>query len=149
LKSQNGRVIPIKEKEWVPFYRDSRFPLEESYPERIWTQLTSLKLEVQKVLSRGGEWNGRTVSAKLTGIPSSFYAYVMEELNQSTRVPAPHGILRNSRCRKVMFDNLSACNVRMKVETGILRVADEEHLDAVRSVFGTTFGVVQYLRVIT
>jgi hypothetical protein len=40
-----------------------------------------------------------------------------------------------------MFNNLSAGNVRTKFETGIMRVEDEDHLDAVRAVFGTTFGV--------
>jgi hypothetical protein len=33
LKSRNGRLIPIAEKDWLPFYRDPKFPLEESYPE--------------------------------------------------------------------------------------------------------------------
>jgi hypothetical protein len=42
-------------------------------------------MEVQKMLSRGGEWNGCTISAKLTGIPPSFYGYVMEELNETAR----------------------------------------------------------------
>jgi hypothetical protein len=93
------------------------------------------------MLSRGGEWDGRTISAKLTGIPPSFYGYVMEELNETANVPVPRGYLRNYRCRKVMYDNLSASNVRMKYDTHILRVLDEDHLDAVRTVFGTTFGV--------
>lgn len=141
MKSRNGRLIPIAEKNWRPFYRDSKFPWEESYPERIWMQLMSLKMEVQKTLSRGGEWNGRTVSAKLAGIPSSFYGYIFEEINQRTMQPVPHGVVRNSRCHKVMFDNLSACNVRTKLETDILRFSEEEHLDAVRNVFGNTFGV--------
>lgn len=141
LKSRNGRLIPIAEKDWHSFYRDPQFPFEESYPERIWTQLMSLKMEVQKTLSRGGEWNGRTASAKLIGVPSSFYGYVKDEINERVQDPVPHGFLRNSRCRKVMFDNLSASNVRSKVENSILRVVDENHLDAVRGVFGTTFGV--------
>jgi hypothetical protein len=132
LKSRNGRLIPIAEKDWLPFYGD---------PEQIWMQLMSLKTEVQKMLSRGGEWNGRTVSAKLTGIPSSFYGYILEEINQRTMALVPHGVIKNSRCRKVMFDNLSACNVRTKFQTDILRFLEEEHLDAVRNVFGNTFGV--------
>jgi hypothetical protein len=55
LKSPNGCLIPIAEKDWQFFYRDPWFPLEESHPERIWTQLMSLKMEVQKMLSHGGE----------------------------------------------------------------------------------------------
>jgi hypothetical protein len=140
-QARNGQLIPIGEKEWQPFYRDTRFPFEESHPERIWTQLISLKVEVQKMLSRGGEWNGRTATTKLIGTPSSFYGYLMEELNQVVTEPVPHGLIRTSRSRKVMFDNLSASQVRSKVETRILRVVEEEHLDAARKFFGTTFGV--------
>jgi hypothetical protein len=40
-----------------------------------------------------------------------------------------------------MFDNLSARQVRSKVETGIIRILEESQLDAVRKVFGVSFGV--------
>jgi hypothetical protein len=115
--------------------------LEESYPERIRMTLVSLKLEVQKSLCRGGEWNGRTTMAKLVGIPPCFFAYLQEELRLHVDGPLQEDVIKTSRCRKAILDNLSARNVRTKLETGIIRVDEESHLDAVRKVFGQSFGV--------
>jgi hypothetical protein len=140
-KSKNGQLLPILEKEWFPFYRDSRYPFYESFPERIWTALMSMKMEVQKSLCRGGEWNGRTVSAKLVGISPSFFGYLQEELKNMSHDSLLEDTIRSSKCRKVMFDNLSARQVRSKVETGIIRILEESQLDAVRKVFGVSFGV--------
>jgi hypothetical protein len=53
----------------------------------------------------------------------------------------PHGVLMNLHCQKVMFNYLSASNVSTKLKTGIMRVVEEDYIDAVREVFGTTFGV--------
>jgi hypothetical protein len=140
-ESKNAKLIPISQKERSPFYPDHRFPLEESYPERIWMALISLKLEVQKALCRGGEWNGRTTMAKLVGIPPCFFGYLQEELRLLVDGPLQEDVVKTSRCRKAIADNLSARNVRTKMETGIIHVDEESHLDAVQKVFGQSFGV--------
>jgi hypothetical protein len=40
----SGDLLPLKERDFHPFYRDPRFPFHEGYPEAMWSQLTSLKL---------------------------------------------------------------------------------------------------------
>jgi hypothetical protein len=57
-KTWNGKLLPISEKNWIPFYRDARYPNIESYPEYLWTNLVTLKEEVQRVMRRGGQWDG-------------------------------------------------------------------------------------------
>jgi hypothetical protein len=140
-KSRNGKLLPIAPRDWNAFYRDPRYPYVESYPERIWTTLITVKAEVQKSLCRGGEWNGRTISSKLSGIPSSFYGYLKDQLMEISTDPLLEGSVKTSRCKKVMFDNLSSHLIRHTCDTGIIRVVDEPHLDAVRRVFGDSFGV--------
>jgi hypothetical protein len=140
-KSRNGKLIPLSPKDWNAFYRDHRYPYEESYPERIWSTLISLKAEVQRSLCRGGEWNGRTVSSKLSGISPSFFGYLRSELMQLMAEPLMEDSIRTSRCKKVLFDNLSSRMVRATCDMGIIRVVEESHLEAVRKILGDTFGV--------
>jgi hypothetical protein len=79
--------------------------------------------------------------AKLVGIPPYFFGYLQEELRMLVDGPLQEDVLKTSRCRKALLDNLSARNVRTKLETGIIQVAEECHLDAVCKVFGQSFGV--------
>jgi hypothetical protein len=139
--SRNDKLIPLSSKEWNSFYRDNRYPYEESYPERIWNTLITLKAEVQRSLCRGGQWNGRTVSSKLPGISPSFFGYLKAELNGMIVDPLLEDTIKTSRCKKVMFDNLSSSLIRASCDTRIIRVVDESHLEAVWKVFGDSFGV--------
>jgi hypothetical protein len=97
FKSRNGKLIPISPKESTSFYRNHRYPYVESYPERIWTTLITVKSEVQKSLCRGGKWNGRTISVKLSGIPSSFNGYLKEELTNMIEDPLLEDNIRTCR----------------------------------------------------
>jgi hypothetical protein len=47
--------------------------------------------------------------------------------------------VKTSQCKKVMYNNLSCCQVR--ATCGIIRVLDESHLEAARKVFDDSFGV--------
>jgi hypothetical protein len=134
-------LIPISEKEWFPFYQDHQYPLEKSYPEEIWTALISVKMEVQKLHCRGGEWNGRSTMAKLVGIPPAFFGYLKEELRHHVGGSLHQDVVKTSRRGKALLDNLIARKIRTKVETGIIRMEEESCLDAVWKVFGQSFGV--------
>jgi hypothetical protein len=134
-------LLPISEEEWFPFYQDHQYPLEESYPERIGTALISVKMEVQKSLCRGGKWNGQTTMAKLVGIPPAFFGYLQEELRHHVDGPLHQDVVKTSRYRKALLNNLSARKVIIKLKTGIICMEEESHVDAVRKVFGQSFGV--------
>jgi hypothetical protein len=140
-QSRNKKLIPLSPKEWNSFYRDHRYPYEESYPERIWTCLITLKMEVKRSLCRGGQWNGRTISSKLSGFTSSFFGYLKAELLQHIGEPLLEDCIKTSQCKKVLYDNLSSRQVRVTCNTGIIRVLSEPHLEAVRKVLGDSFGV--------
>jgi hypothetical protein len=72
FRSRNGKFIPISESSWDPFYRDEVFPDVESYPESLWNNIMCIKTEVHRALCHGGQWDGRTVTAKIYGQPSFF-----------------------------------------------------------------------------
>jgi hypothetical protein len=112
-KSRNGKLLPIPEKNWQPFYRDERFPEIESYPESLWHNIVAMKQEVQKAMSRGGQWDGRTISARFFAQPS-FFSYLKDELEIAYGKEIPHQAIRFTRSRKVIFDNLSATRRRLK-----------------------------------
>jgi hypothetical protein len=96
---------------------------------------------VKRSLCRGGQWNGRTISSKLSGFPSSFFGYLKAELMQHIGDPLVEDCIKTSQCKKVMYDNLSSRLVRVTCNTGIIRVSSEPHLDAVRKVLGDSFAV--------
>jgi hypothetical protein len=140
-KTRNGKFIPLQEKDWEPFYRDPKHPEIESFPEALWTNLICLKQEVQKAMCRGGQWNGRTSSAKLVGMHPSFFRYLKDEMDSLIEEEViPHPI-RFTRSRKVLYDNLAASRKKLKFNGKMIRVIEEEHLDAVRKIFGISFGV--------
>jgi hypothetical protein len=140
-KSSNGKLLPISENNWEPFYRDLNFPDIESYPESIWNSLICLKQEVQKSMCRGGQWNGRTTSAKLVGAHSSFFRYLKDEMESLLLDEVKPHLIRYTRSRKIICDNLSACREKIKYNAKLIRILDEEELDAVRKIFGLSFGV--------
>jgi hypothetical protein len=140
LKSRNGKYIPISEGSWLPFYRDELFPDVESYPEVLWTNILALKNEVQKAMCRGGQWDGRTVSAKLNAQPS-FFRYLKDEVADAFGEELLTASLRCSRSKKVIFDNLAASRRKIKYHGELIRILNEDELDAVRKVLGSSFGV--------
>jgi hypothetical protein len=81
----SGDLIPLKERNFLPFYRDPRFPFHEGYPEAVWSQLC-LKLHLSKQMSCGGAWDGRTKSSKLNDVPPSFFGYLKEQLAGESNV---------------------------------------------------------------
>jgi hypothetical protein len=141
-KTRNGRFIPVKEKNWYTFYRDPRFPEIESYPEFIWNNVITLKMEVQRAMCRGGQWDGRTVSARILGAQSSFFNYLKYQLEELTGNDISlHSSSKFSRTRKVMLDSLAASRKRVRIEGELIRVIDEDELLALRKIFGSTFGI--------
>jgi hypothetical protein len=139
-RTRNGKMIPISESNWNPFYRDEVFPKVESYPEALWNNIVSLKHEVQKALSRGGQWDGRTVSIKFYSQPS-FFSYLKDELEFACGEDVLMHSYRFTRSRKVMFDTLATTRRKVKHDADIIRVLTEDQLEVVRKVLGTSFGV--------
>lgn len=140
FKSRNGKFIPISECNWEPFYRDELFPDVESHPEFVWTNILALKNEVQKAMCRGGQWDGRTVSARLNA-PPSFFRYLKDEVEDAFGEQLAKASIRRTRSKKVIFDNLSACRQKIKYNGELIRILTEDELDAVRNVLGASFGV--------
>lgn len=97
----------MSEKEWQPFYRRPLYPGIESFPEFLWNNILTLKHEVQRAMSRGGQWDGRTVSAKIIGAQPSFFSYLKDELQSSIGNEALMHSSRFSRMKKMVYDNLS------------------------------------------
>jgi hypothetical protein len=140
LKTRNGKYIPISESSWHPFYRDEVFPDAESHPEVLWTNILTLKREVQRAMCRGGQWDGRTVSAKLNAQPS-FFRYLKDEVEAAFGDELVKAPIRCTRSKKVMHDNLSASRRKIKFHGELIRILREDELDAVRKVLGATFAV--------
>lgn len=138
--SRNGKMIPIRENKWCPFYRDELFPDAESYPEVLWNNIVSMKHEVNKVLCRGGQWDGRTVTAKLQ-CPPSFFRYVKDELEEVFGDQIRKKTIRCQRQRKVMFDTLAVTRRKVTHRGELIRILNEDQLDVVRKIFGLSFGV--------
>jgi hypothetical protein len=140
-KTRNGKLIPISESNWSPFYRDPSYPEIESYPEAIWNNLVTLKQEVLRSMCRGGQWDGRSVSSKVFGTQPSFFKYVKDEIEENLGYEIPTAKMRFTRSRKVIFDNMCATRKRLKFQCEMIRVLLEDELDAARKVFGVFFGI--------
>lgn len=140
-KTRNGKFIPVSEKEWNPFYRCSLYPEIESFPESLWNNILTLKHEVQRAMSRGGQWDGRTVSAKIIGAQSSFFSYLKDELQSIIGNASFVESSRFSRMKKTVYDNLSVNRIRVKGDVQLIRLLYEDEMAAVRKVFGSTFAV--------
>jgi hypothetical protein len=140
-KTKNGKLIPVKEKDWIPFYRDPRYPEIESFPEGIWNNLVTLKSEVQKSLCRGGQWDGRTTSAKVVGAQPSFFRYLKDQFEDVFGDEISKKSFRFTRARKVFYDSLAVTRRRLKIDGELIRIMFEDELDAVRKILGVSFGV--------
>jgi hypothetical protein len=99
-----------------------------------------MKQEVQRAMCRGGQWDGRTVSAKFYAQPS-FFRYLKDEFEAAYCDEIPKQAIRFTRSRKVIFDNLAASRRRVKYQGELIRILCEDELDAVRKVLGVSFGV--------
>jgi hypothetical protein len=141
FQESNGKFVPIKERSFSSFYRDPQFPFQESFPEAIWCQLAGLKQQLAKEMSCGGVWDGRTKSAKMNGVPPSFFGYLKYEMEEDAEMELQYDRIRSSRPRKHLFDNFSICNVHMNSTVHQIRVLDEWELDIVRKVCGNSFAV--------
>jgi hypothetical protein len=64
-----GNFLPLKERDFHPFYRDPKFLFQEEFPKAIWSQMTCLKLQLSKEMSCGGAGDKRTKTKKLNGAP--------------------------------------------------------------------------------
>jgi hypothetical protein len=137
----NGKLLPLTEKDWVPFYRHPKHPDVQNFSESLWIFLISLKQEVQKALCRGGQWDGRTSLAKIVGVHSVFFGYIKEELQSILDAEISSKSVRITRSRKVIHDNLSCSRRKVRIHGQLIRILDEAQLDAVRKIFGVTFGV--------
>jgi hypothetical protein len=136
-----GKLSPLKDSHFMSFYRDPKFPFQESVPEGIWSTLSGLKQIVSKEMSCGGIWDGRTRLARMAGVPPSFFGYLKSELEGESDKQIQYNKLRISRPKKHLFDNLAMCQVRMQSLIHQIRVLEEWELDIVRKVCGNTFGV--------
>jgi hypothetical protein len=141
FKKSEGALIPMKYREFNPFYRDPNFPFQESFPEMIWSTLQGLKQQVNKEMSCGGVWDGRTKLAKMTGVAPSFFGYLKYQLEKEADCNMQYNKIRSSRPRKHMFDNFAARQVRINSLVHQIRVLEEWELDVVRKVCGNSFGV--------
>jgi hypothetical protein len=141
FKNVSSKLLPLKESSFKPFYRDPKYPFQESVPESIWSTLSGLKLMVSKEMSCGGVWDGRTKLARMNGVPPSFFGYIKAELEDDQRTTVQYNKIRISRMKKHMFDNFAACNVRTNSVIHQIRVLEEDELDNVRKVCGNSFGV--------
>jgi hypothetical protein len=99
-----------------------------------------MKNEVQRAMCRGGQWDGRTVTAKMHA-PPSFFRYLKDEVDNAYGDDIPIHSLRFTRSKKVIFDNLAATRRKTKFRAEVLRILAEDELDAVRKVLGVSFGV--------
>jgi hypothetical protein len=134
-------LLPLKDWDYKPFYRDPKFPFQEGYPEAIWLPLSSLKLQLLKEMSCGGAWDRRTKSAKMNGVPPSFFGYLKEQLEQESDMNLQCNKIWTSRPCNHMFDNFAARQVRMSTLVHQIRVLEESELDNVRKVCENSFGV--------
>jgi hypothetical protein len=139
-KTRNKKYIPIAENSWHPFYRDKVFPDVESYPKFIWNNIQAMKTEAQRALCRGGQWDGRTVTAKFYAQPS-FFCFLKDEVENAYGDAIPMQTITYNRSKKVVFNNLAATQRRIKFRGEFIRILCEDELDAVRKVLGVTFGV--------
>lgn len=140
-RTQNGKLLPVSEQNWSPFHRDTKYPDVESFPEALWSNLVTLKQEVQRAMCRGGQWNGRTVTAKVVGAQPSFFRYLKDELEGYLGDEVPSSLVRYTRSRKVIYDNLCCTRRKIKFKGELVRLLMENELVALRKVFGVTFGV--------
>jgi hypothetical protein len=140
-QTRNGKLLPIHESNWSPFYRDPLFPEIESFPEAIWNNIVTLKQEVLRSLTRGGQWDGRTVSCKIVGSQPSFFQYLKDEIEEHLGEVIPTAKMRYSHSRKVIYDNMCATRKRIKFNCDLIRVLLENEMDAVRKVFVVSFGI--------
>jgi hypothetical protein len=140
-KTRNGKFIPLREKDWQPFYRNPLFPDTESYPEILWYNILTVKQEVKRAMSRGGQWDGRTVSAKILGVLPSLFSYLVGDLEGAIGHSDFLHSFKGSRTKKIVYDNLSVNKRRLKLKGQLIRVLYEDELAAVRKIFGTTFAV--------
>jgi hypothetical protein len=136
-----GDIIPLKPREFKPFYRDPKFPFQEGFPEAIWSQMTCLKVQLSKEMSCGGAWDGRTKTAKLNGVPPSFFGYLKHQFEAECCSLVQYNKINTSRPKKQMFDNFAAQQVRISTLVHQIRVLEESELDVVRKVCGNSFGV--------
>jgi hypothetical protein len=135
-------LLPLKERDYKPFYRDPKFPFQEGYPEAIWSQLACMKMQLAKEMSCGGAWDGRTKSAKLNGIPPSFFGYLKEQFAaEMTSSTLQYNKIRTARPKKHVFDNFASQQVRMSTLVHQIRFLEESELDIVRKICGNSFGV--------
>lgn len=136
-----GKLTVLKESQFKSFYRDPKYPFQESVPEAIWSTLAGLKQITSKEMSCGGIWDGRTRLARMTGVPPSFFGYLKAELEEESENEVQYNKIRTSRPKKHMFDNFAACQVRMHSIIHQIRVLEEWELDNVRKVCGNSFAV--------
>jgi hypothetical protein len=142
FQKTSGDLLALKERDYSPFYRDPKFPFQEGYPEAIWSQLSGLKLQLAKEMSCGGVWDGRTKSAKLHGVPPTFFGYLKDQFGAVSTYNSPqYNKIRTSRPKKHVYDNFASQQVRMYTMVHQLRVLEECELDVVRKVCGNSFGV--------
>jgi hypothetical protein len=137
----SGALLPLKARNFNPFYRDPKYPFHEGYPEAIWSQLSGLKQQLSKEMSCGGVWDGRTKSAKLNGVPPSFFGYLKAQFESDNTCALNYNKIRTSRPKKHVYDNFAAQQVRMSTLIHQIRVLEESELDLVRKVCGNSFGV--------
>jgi hypothetical protein len=100
----------------------------------------AMKNEVNKAMCRGGQWDGRTVSAKISANPS-FFRYLKDEMEDSFGDELWKHTIRFSRSKKVMHDNLAVSRQRIKYHGEIIRILSEDELEAVRKVLGSSFAI--------
>jgi hypothetical protein len=137
----SGKLSLLKESHFRSFYRDPKYPFQESVPEAIWSSLSGLKHMVSKEMSCGGVWDGRSRSARMTGVPPSFFGYLKAEFEEEADMPVQYNKICTSHPRKHMFDNFAACQIWMNSLIHQIRIMEEWELDVVCKVCGNSFGV--------
>jgi hypothetical protein len=140
-RTHNGKFLPLRENDWMPFCRNPKYPEVEGFSESLWIFLMFLKQEVQKALCCEEQWDGRTSLAKIVGVQSVFFGYVKDELQLLLEDEITSKSVRFTRSRKVIHDNLSCSRRKVKIHGKLIRIMDKGQLDAVRKIFGVTFGI--------
>jgi hypothetical protein len=92
-------------------------------------------------MCRGGQWNGRTITAKLVCTQPSFFRYLKDELEGYLGNDVPSSLVRYTRSQKVVYNNLCCTRRKIKFRGELIRLLLEKELSALRKVFGVTFGV--------
>jgi hypothetical protein len=119
----------------------------ESYSKRMWNFISSVKeMCWRSMTSSKSVWDGRTKHVHFPGVNFECMQYLKFMMRLSIHTGEEPGQLCEdkmtvTRAKKVCHPNLSISHKKRKFDVSLIRVVDEDELDLVSSVFGSTFGI--------